>query len=475
MNWLKQFPLSLKIGLLLGGLMVLGLLVQSQMTLSTQQQLIEKQFSQSGSRMTHQLAESAIEPLFTDDLLMLSRLLNSLLQLDQVRGASIISLDGTPINLAGLTPPTEQLENIRTWEDSEFSQSDPWKNADNDGPFVSFLSPIKFKNTVGGYALVVMSRKQIADTLVQSKQLLILNTGILMLLLVIGVLFISRMLMRPLKALVQATQAMGDGNFSYRITSDFSGEFSGLVDSFNHMAGGIEQKWQVEKVLNRLVPDQVAQQYLNIENDIQLGSKRVQASILFADIVGFTRLSEQLEPEIIESILNEVFSTVSDIANQHGGFVDKYIGDEAMVIFGIPDQKSDHEFQAIQAAIAIQQKVHLLDFSKYHQDIDPIKVKIGIASGTVLAGLFGANDRMQYTLIGDQVNLASRLTTLANPGHIMTTALIADRTRLILNFRCSESQPIRVKGKLQRIETRTIYVDSETGSQKDHQVRELIS
>jgi len=473
MKRLNQVPLSLKIGLLLGGLIVLGLSVQSRMTLSTQQQLIETQFSQSGFRMTHQLAESAIEPLFTDDALMLGRLVNSLLQLDQVQGVGIVSVDGTSISAAGLIPGIEQLNSIPNWNNTGVSQSKPWTDSDNGGPFVSFISPISFQDINAGYALVVMSRKQISDTLQRSETYLMVNTSILMFLLVVGVLWFSRVLTRPLKELVRATRIMGKGDFSYRITTKFSGDFKHLVDSFNSMAGGIEQKWQVEKVLNRLVPDQVAQQYLNIKNDIQLGSKRVQATILFADIVGFTPLSERLEPEAIESILNEFFSTVSDIASGYGGFVDKYIGDEAMVIFGIPGQKSDHKLQALQAAIEIQKKIHTMDFTRHHPSINPVKIKIGIASGTVLAGLFGANDRMQYTLIGDQVNLASRLTTLANPGHIMVTADIADRAQSLLNFRCSESQPVRVKGKLQHIETRMVYVDSDTMS---HQYpNELIS
>ena len=182
-NWLKQFPLSLKIGLLLGGLIVLGLSVQSQLTLSSQQQLIETQFSQSGFRMTHQLAETAIEPLFTDDDLMLDRLVNSLLQLDQVEGVGIISVDGTRISAAGLIPSIEQLNSIPNWEGTGMSQSEPWMDSDNGGPFVSFISPVSFKTTNGGYALVVMSRKQISDTLVRSKTYLMLNTSILMFLL----------------------------------------------------------------------------------------------------------------------------------------------------------------------------------------------------------------------------------------------------------------------------------------------------
>jgi adenylate cyclase len=461
---MKQLPVALKLALFLGIMMIAGLSVLSQVTLRSQYQLIEQQFAIFGRSVTQQLAESAVEPLFTEDQLMLDRLVTSLLQVPQVVGAAIQSPDGellvasgVPFAVAGLTPSKAIAD------DSPIKQSLPWGIATAetpDAPFVTFFTDIQFKGIRGGNAIVIVSQAEIAMTLQRNRAFLLWSMGSIMVFLLVGIYWISRIIMKPLSALDHATIALGHGDFGYRIQHTFNGEFQRVVNAFNRMAAEIEQKWQAEIVLKRLVPAEVSQQYLPHQTDIKLGSKRIQATIVFADIAGFTSLSEKWAPEIIEFMLNEVFTIMAVSTQEHGGFVDKFIGDEAMMVFGVPEPRDDHEVQAMQTALAIQSRIQQLDTDVFGPGIPPIRLKIGLSSGTVLAGLFGANERMQYTLIGDPVNVASRLTQLAQPGQILTTASLAARVNSAVSVVVSESTPIMVKGKADPIETCSVTAQS---------------
>lgn len=388
---------------------------------------------------------------------MLDRLATGLLQVPQVVGAAILAQDGTIVVESGVKLSTTALTQSTPSEVSiPVLQSPPWGEASDsypDAPFVTFIMHIQFQGVRGGDAVVTVSQAAIATTLQKNRAFLLWSMGSLMLSLLIGIYWISRIIMRPLKALDKATVALGHGDFSYRIDQTFSGEFQRVVNAFNQMATDIEQKWQAEVVLKRLVPHEVSQQYLPQETDIKLGSKRVTATIVFADIAGFTSMSEKWAPEIIEFMLNEVFSIMTTSTQENGGFVDKFIGDEAMMVFGAPQPSPEHEVQAMQTALLIQQRIELLDTAVFGPGIPPIRLKIGLASGTVLAGLFGANERMQYTLIGDPVNVASRLTQLALPGQILTTSALAHRIKDDMDILLSDSTPISVKGKVAPIET----------------------
>ena len=453
---MKQIPVALKLALFLGLMMIVGLSVLSQVTLRSQYNLIEQQFSIFGSSVTQQLAESAVEPFFTEDQQMLDRLVTSLLQVPQVVGAAILAKDGTIIVESGVKlSPADLAQNRPSDVSIPVMQSQPWgitSNHNPEAPYVTFIMHIQFQGVRGGDAVVTVSQAAIATTLQKNREFLLWSMGSIMLLLLIGIYWISRIIMRPLIALDEATIALGHGDFSYRIGQTFSGEFQRVVDAFNQMATDIERKWQAEVVLKRLVPHEVSQQYLPHQTDIKLGSKRVTATIVFADIAGFTSLSEKWAPEIIEFMLNEVFSIMTTSTQEHGGFVDKFIGDEAMMVFGVPEPRDDHEIQAMQTALSIQKRINLLDTAVFGPGIPPIRLKIGISSGTVLAGLFGADERMQYTLIGDPVNVASRLTQLAQPGEILTTTSLANRIKTTIDIACSDSNPILVKGKTEPIE-----------------------
>ena len=172
-------------------------------------------------------------------------------------------------------------------------------------------------------------------------------------------------------------------------------------------------------------------------------SKELIATILFADIVGFTRLSETMPPREINIILNRYFSRMTDIVFSHGGTLDKYIGDGLMAVFGAPMEKEDDAERAVRTALEIRRQ--LTAMMKTTSADRRFDIRVGLNTGRVVAGNIGSPKRMEYTVIGDPVNVASRLESIAKPNQI----IIGEETfGLVKNkFKIQEVGTRKVKGK----------------------------
>ena len=172
-------------------------------------------------------------------------------------------------------------------------------------------------------------------------------------------------------------------------------------------------------------------------------SKELIATILFADIVGFTRLSETMPPREINIILNRYFSSMTDIVFSHGGTLDKYIGDGLMAVFGAPMEKEDDAERAVRTALDIRRQLTaMMKTTRADRRFD---IRVGLNTGRVVAGNIGSPKRMEYTVIGDPVNVASRLESIAKPNQI----IIGEETfGLVKNkFKILEIGMRKVKGK----------------------------
>ena len=174
----------------------------------------------------------------------------------------------------------------------------------------------------------------------------------------------------------------------------------------------------VKKHLKQFVPEQV---YKEIEaSPLSLTPRFHEVSILFSDIRGFTKMSQDVPPEAIASFLNnKYFSPMGEIAYKHNGTVDKHIGDSIMVVFGSPVAHSDDAVRAVRSAIAMQQKAKEIDGSLDNQDGLRLKIGIGISTGKVFSGILGSLRKKEFTSIGMAVNIAARLESMAGEGEIL--------------------------------------------------------
>jgi adenylate cyclase len=211
---------------------------------------------------------------------------------------------------------------------------------------------------------------------------------------------------------------------------------------------------QVRQNLERFLSPNVAQalaRYVAQHGKLWEAQEQI-VTVLFADVKGFTALSERLSPREVQDLLNEYLHEMTDVIFRYNGTVDKYIGDGIMAIFGAPRLPEDpldeqHAFRAVSAAVEMQQAQQRLV-----RKLDPDKaftIRIGVNTGPAFTGFFGTRHRLEYTAIGDTVNTASRLESAAEPG---TVFIGEDTARLVSDqFELQEMGELQLKGKQQRV------------------------
>ena len=203
---------------------------------------------------------------------------------------------------------------------------------------------------------------------------------------------------------------------------------------------------QQRNALERFLPPGVAQKIANDAGNIQLGGETQALTVMFADIRGFTSMAEKMTPEETVEILNEFFNAMSDRIFAHEGTLDKFLGDGLMCLFGAPFSKGTDAINAVRTAVEMQQTLQMLnkDFEK------PLLMGIGINTGRAVVGYMGATRRMDYTAIGDVVNVASRLCAAAAPNQILVSA--ATQAEFGSELPTRKLAPVKVKGKTEPIE-----------------------
>jgi adenylate cyclase len=215
---------------------------------------------------------------------------------------------------------------------------------------------------------------------------------------------------RPVAQLVQATWAVARGDLEVQVPVVRHDELGVLAARFNDMIAGLRQLLFVKDLFGRFVSPEVSAQL--IAGQIKLGGEQRTVTILVSDLRDFTRLSEESPPEEIVDLLNEYFRAVVQASKQYGGIVNKFVGDSALIIFGAPVSVTHHAGRALATALAMRNALAQINVRRCKAGLAPLRQGIGITTGSVIAGQVGSEDRMEYTVIGDAVNVASRLEAL---------------------------------------------------------------
>ncbi|QFS48620.1 adenylate cyclase [Nostoc sphaeroides CCNUC1] len=174
----------------------------------------------------------------------------------------------------------------------------------------------------------------------------------------------------------------------------------------------ISDEKRLKSTMYRYMTQELAEELLKLD-DAKLGGDRKEVSILFSDIRGYTTLTENLEAEEVVSMLNEYFESMVEAVFKHKGTLDKYIGDAIMAVFGSPLPLEEHAWMAVQTSLEMRHRLHEFNQRRYTDDKPKIKIGIGINSDTVISGNIGSSKRMEFTAIGDGVNLGSRLESVS--------------------------------------------------------------
>jgi adenylate cyclase len=291
---------------------------------------------------------------------------------------------------------------------------------------------------------------------------------------IVIVYFFSKTITTPIIRLFSATKEIENGNFRVNIVPTSGDEIGELTRSFVAMGRGLEERENIKEAFGKFVNKEIAEQVL--KGDVKLGGERMTATVFFSDIRSFTAISEKLEPEEVVEFLNQYMTRMVNCVNVTKGVVDKFIGDAIMAVWGAPVSYGNDTENAINGALMMRNELMGFNRGRGGDKKPVVSIGCGINTGPVLAGQIGSEERMEYTVIGDTVNLASRIEALNKP--FGTDILISQDTYNLIKgvYRVETMQKIMVKGKS---EPQQIYavlgrIDDPTSPKDLHALRLML-
>jgi len=448
-----HFPIAYKLALAIAVVIAVGMTVLGTVILDHQTRLLRQQMNELGSMVVRQMAEGVKEPLLANDTLALQLAAGNMLTHPGVLGAAVYADDGTPLIEKGTPLSDAHFTNLRHRLSRDNNATQPslaWARTTG-GPALSFLAPLRLRELNLGYVALTFDHARMARAERDAVRAIVTATLLMVLLGTLTALLLGRRLTRPILHLMDGSRAISSGDHRFRFSEARNDELGTLMQALNTMNEGLLRKEQVEHTFSRYVPPKVARRLLDDLEAMRLGGRHLQASVLFADIVGFTRLSEQLSPQAVSQLLNDYFGCIDQAAQACHGHVDKFIGDCAMLVFGVPESDVDHRYQAVACGLLIQEWVQQRNAERQRQNLVPVEFRIGINSGAMLAGNMGSETRMDFTVVGDAVNLAARLSDAAAPGAVLISDSLHREVAQRIVARPGET--LRLRGKQEPVTT----------------------
>lgn len=303
------------------------------------------------------------------------------------------------------------------------------------GDINSYVGEVQIGISLSGVEMAI----SMAEMKLQFAALIAILAGL------VFVIALVRFITNPVRKIVRGMEEVGRGNLEVHVMVKTQDELELIANTFNNMVEGLREKERMRDIMNKVVSKEIAEELM--KRGINLGGEERVVTMLFSDIRGFTSMSEKMSPPEIVSILNEYMTEMVEIINKYRGVVDKFVGDEIMVIYGAPLSYGE----VLDAKLAVATAVDMIKrvkelHQKWEKEGKPLLTPgIGINTGVVVAGNMGSRDRLSYTVIGDAVNTASRLCSSAGKLQI----LISETTyNLVKEFvKVNELEPIKVKGK----------------------------
>ncbi len=255
--------------------------------------------------------------------------------------------------------------------------------------------------------------------------------------------------MERIHPLSLAFDEVANGARDVRVEEGGSKELLDMTRRFNAMLEALTLAERMERAFGVYVSQQVLERIRAQHGDAALPPSLRDASVFFADIRGFTSMSEKLSPAQVVDLLNRYFARVVPVIDTQGGYLNKFVGDAVVVVFNGPVDQPDHAERATRCALALQDEVAKMNAEGAFPEIGALKVGVGVATGPMVCGNVGSARQMEYTVIGDTVNLSARLTSQAKAGEVVVSEATA---KALPDTVATEAlEPITVKGKEQPV------------------------
>ena len=286
---------------------------------------------------------------------------------------------------------------------------------------------------------------------VNNQMILITLIGLCLALIILD--FIAAKIVKPVAYLAMAAKKVEEGDLAHvdlsAVQSTRKDEIGELALAFHDMVQGLKEKEKVRSILNKVVSKEIASEIL--KKDLNLGGEEKVVTVLFADIRHFTKMTEQMTPTQVVSLVNGCMTLVTEIVEKYQGVIDKYVGDEVMALFGAPLDLDQNAFCAVSSAFDVIKSLDQWNKKRIEEGLLPVQMGIGIHTGKVLAGNMGSVDRANYTVLGSNVNLASRICSTAKESEILVSEAVAFDQKVNLHFILEPLEPMVVKGFSEKI------------------------
>ena len=307
-----------------------------------------------------------------------------------------------------------------------------------------FERSITYQGLTIGRAYLVISQKNILQSIRNAKAYILVITLIII---VIGILLsviFGIYFSRPIRKLQESAKALGTGDFDQRVQFRRNDEIGDLGSAFNEMAEGLSEREKIRETFGKYVTPEIRDEILS--GRIPFDGERRMATVLFSDLRDFTPYVEGHSPEEVIKGLRSYFTAMQKAISLNNGLVLQYVGDEIDTVFGVPLWYEDHAKKALMAALEMRTSLEKLNRTRTAEGLIPFRHGIGIHTGEVLAGNTGSEDRLSYTLIGSTVNLASRIEGLTKKFGCDILASEETVKRLTGSFNLKKEPPQMVKG-----------------------------
>ncbi|MGR6874251.1 adenylate/guanylate cyclase domain-containing protein [Pseudomonas sp. HK3] len=359
--------------------------------------LLQQQTDTFAQTITHQAADSAAEMVMASDKLALTSMLDNLVSKN--------------IN----------IHQMRVFDDKQqlLAQSPANDTTYNHIKLTHYNTPILFHDVQAGSIALVLDNSPIRDSLIHTRKILgviVFSIGILALMISA---WLATNLSAPLKRLQKVASEVTNGNLNPSLPSIKNDEVGDLVLSFNNMLQGLRDKESIEHKFSSYISKDIAKGILENLHTNKAPLRSVHGSVLFVDIVGFTQLCEYAKPSDITDILNHYYFLLHQAAKMYRGTVDNYIGDGAMLTFGVHKEDHKHSINAVCSAQIFLRLTDLMNAQRKEQGLPDLNFRLGLHCGEMLAGTIGSSERMQLTITGDTVNLAARMCEHADMNKLM--------------------------------------------------------
>jgi adenylate cyclase len=437
------FPLRFKLALLSSLLLVGAIGTVSLVVLDQSARALADEAGKRAVVLAQQLARNAREPMLLEDDLMLSNLLESLAKESEVTVVRVLDKDGRVV-ASSRQGDAERIPRMALSTDLE--------TLSRDGVLI-VGARMTYREVDIGEAQVVLDVAAVTRGVKQrARRDVLIASGVLLAVGLIIAFVVSGMVSRPLRRLRLAVNALAAGDLSARVEPTSRDEIGVLTRAFNEMSQSLGEKRRIETAFRRYVSDHVLREVVESPEAIHLKGELREVTVLYLDIRKFTRLTGSIGAERVVAFLNESFDLITGRLLEHGATVDKYIGDAILAYLGAPIETEDHAQRAVAAAIAVQRAIAERN-ARCEASMQPfvrLDVGIGIHTGQVVLGNIGSELKMDYTAIGEPVNVANRMQALAGPGEIKVTGEVRERVGMLVEAK--PEGPHKIEGVDQPIE-----------------------